>query len=236
MRQNTAPPIRRRGATLAIVDRLIRSKRRPRVAQRAGCVPTRPPQIGARGARWFATPAPTRPCSSTTRGTAHASGDGDGDETYYLIPVDAVAGSRDALERTAISSVELSLRLRAIPASRVTLVLDCWRAADLAAPRLAPAVASLAQGRGRVVLAASRATDYAYALPGRRNSTGPCIGYANSAQRALRRGRVGNALVHGHLLPRTREKERVGCARRDATSASLHGARGVTRRAASGNP
>jgi len=99
---------------------------------------------------------------------AHAPGE-SGDR-YYLIPVDAVAGSRDALDRTAISNIELSARLAALPARRLTLVLDCCRAADLAAPRLTQAVAPLAQGRGRVVLAASRATDSAFALPGRRNS------------------------------------------------------------------
>lgn len=100
---------------------------------------------------------------------AHAPGE-TGDR-YYLIPVDAAAGSRDALERTAISNAELSERLAAIPARRLTVVLDCCRAADLAAPRLTQAVAPLARGRGRVVLAASRATDSAYAMPGRRNST-----------------------------------------------------------------
>ncbi len=95
----------------------------------------------------------------------------DGGDRYYLIPTDAVGGSRDALERTAISNVELSARLRAIPASRLTLVLDCCRSADMAVPQLARAVAPLAQGRGRVVLAASRATDSAFALANQRNST-----------------------------------------------------------------
>lgn len=94
-----------------------------------------------------------------------------GASSYYLIPVDAAAGSRDDLERTAISSAELSARLEAIPAGRLTVVLDCCRAADLADIRLADAVASLAHGRGRAVLAASRPTDLAYAMPGERHST-----------------------------------------------------------------
>lgn len=93
-----------------------------------------------------------------------------GDASYYLVPVDATSGSHDELERTAISSAELSARLRAIPAGRLTLVLDCCRAADLADPRLAEAVAPLAQGRGRAVLAASRATGSAFELPGQRDS------------------------------------------------------------------
>src|SRR5207244_2683951 len=90
---------------------------------------------------------------------------------YYLVPVDAVASPQDELERTAISSSELGTRLRAIQAARVTVVLDCCRAADLADPRLAEVVSPLAQGRGRAVIAASRATDCAYVMPGQRDST-----------------------------------------------------------------
>jgi len=95
---------------------------------------------------------------------------GAGSHIHYVVPVDGSAGSRDELDRTAISSAELSARLHAIPAGRLTLVLDCCRAADLADARLAEAIAPLAQGRGRAVLAASRATGSAYQLPGRRDS------------------------------------------------------------------
>jgi len=95
----------------------------------------------------------------------------DAGNSYYLVPVDATAGSRDELERTAISNTELARRLQAIPAGRLTVVLDCCRAADLAEPRLAEAVSPLAQGRGRAVIAASRATDCAYEMPGQRDST-----------------------------------------------------------------
>jgi caspase domain-containing protein/TIR domain-containing protein len=98
---------------------------------------------------------------------ARAAGDHD---SYYLVPVDATAATADELAHTAISSTELTARLRAIPAGRLTLVLDCCRAADLAEPRLAEAVTPLAQGRGRAVLAGSRATDFAYQLPGQRDS------------------------------------------------------------------
>jgi hypothetical protein len=93
-----------------------------------------------------------------------------GTSSYYLVPVDATAASHDELEQTAISNAELSARLRAIPAGRLTVVLDCCRAADLADPRLAEAVAPLAQGRGRAVLAASRATGSAFEMPGQRDS------------------------------------------------------------------
>ena len=89
---------------------------------------------------------------------------------YYLVPVDAVGLSHDELERTAISSTVLSARLRAIPAGRLTVVLDCCRAADLAEAELGWAVSPLSRGRGRAVIAASRPTDSAYAMPGQRNS------------------------------------------------------------------
>jgi hypothetical protein len=104
-----------------------------------------------------------------------------GGAAYYLLPVDAAGSPRAELARTAISSAELSARLRAIPAARLTVVLDCCRAAELADPDLVTAglgakpsadeVAPLAHGRGRAVLAASRADGEAYAMPGARNST-----------------------------------------------------------------
>jgi hypothetical protein len=98
---------------------------------------------------------------------AHATGPGR--PGYYLVPVDASIGSRDELERTAISSVELTARLAAISAQRLTVVLDCCRAAGMADLHLADVVAPLARGRGRSVLAASR--DAAYSLPDQRDST-----------------------------------------------------------------
>ncbi|HEX8115546.1 MAG TPA: TIR domain-containing protein, partial [Kofleriaceae bacterium] len=100
----------------------------------------------------------------------------DGREVCYLLPVDTESG--DALERTAISGDELSARLRALPAARVTVILDCCRASGIAEPKdidalsseLTPrALAPLAQGRGRAVLAASRSDGIAYVVPGQRN-------------------------------------------------------------------
>jgi Caspase domain/TIR domain len=103
--------------------------------------------------------------------SGHGARAGSGSsDSYYLVPVDATAASHDDLERTAISGAELTARLRAIPAGRLTVVLDCCRAADMAEPRLAEAVTPLAQGRGRAVLAASRTTDFAYQLPCQRDS------------------------------------------------------------------
>jgi len=95
---------------------------------------------------------------------------GDPGDAYYLVPVDATNASRDELDRTALSSTELTTRLRAIRAGWLTLVLDCCRAADMADLRLADAVAPLARGRGRVVIAASRGAGSAFQLPGQRDS------------------------------------------------------------------
>jgi hypothetical protein len=94
-----------------------------------------------------------------------------GDTAYYLCPHDASNASRADLERTALSSRALIARLHAIPAGRLTLILDCCRAAPLGDAALTgDDVAPLAQGRGRVVLAASRASDVAYVDAYARNS------------------------------------------------------------------
>jgi hypothetical protein len=108
--------------------------------------------------------------------------EGDRD-SYYLMPVDARATAA-RIARTAISGDDLSARLRAIRAARMTVILDCCRAAGIAEPKdvdldelddvLSPdlpgsALSPLARGRGRVVLAASRADGYAYVVPGQRN-------------------------------------------------------------------
>lgn len=102
------------------------------------------------------------------------------DDTCYLMPVDGRSGAQEILAETAISGRELSARLSRISAGRLTVVLDCCRASGLAEPRdieldgLAPqlsgaALAPLARGRGRAVLAASRSDGYAYVVPGSRN-------------------------------------------------------------------
>lgn len=95
---------------------------------------------------------------------------GDASDSYYLVPFDARNASRDELERTAISNTELSARLAAIAAGRLTLVLDCCRAAGMADLRIGDAAGPLAHGRGRVVIAASRSTGSALQLPGQRDS------------------------------------------------------------------
>lgn len=105
----------------------------------------------------------------------------DADTECYLIPVDTAGSRPDDLEHTAISGRALSEHLYAIPAARITVVLDACRAAGLAdtagAPALpleptlsANALSPLARGRGRAVLAASRSDGYAFSHAGQRNS------------------------------------------------------------------
>ena len=105
---------------------------------------------------------------------------GAGGETCYLMPVDGRDGGQETLSATAISGAELSARLNKIAAAKLTVVLDCCRAAGVASPKdievgalvpemSGPSLAPLAQGRGRAVLAASRSDGYAYVVPGARN-------------------------------------------------------------------
>lgn len=98
------------------------------------------------------------------------------DRTCYLVPVD---GTSEAMKETCISGPELSQLLRALPASKVTTVLDCCHAAgtaearDVAVPSLprltADSVAMLAQGVGRAVLAASNVDGSSWSFPEDRN-------------------------------------------------------------------
>lgn len=116
----------------------------------------------------------------------------------FLMAVDSKATSVAELIDSAISGDELSEKLRAIAASKLTVVLDCCSASGvadvrdatastagaLAAPTAAPetktaaallpplsaeVVGLLARGSGRAVLAASRADGYAYAMTESRN-------------------------------------------------------------------
>jgi hypothetical protein len=109
--------------------------------------------------------------------SGHGSRAGNGDSVpyaYYLMPVDARNGTLAELRDTGISSAELTSHLAAIGAGRLTVILDCCRAAPLAAPAPAASTAAelvelpaealgpLARGRGRAVLAASRGDGVAY--------------------------------------------------------------------------
>ena len=95
----------------------------------------------------------------------------------YLLPVDTVYSSDESLAQTAISGAELTAALQAIPAGKVVIIFDCCHAGGIGRPKdprtppLAPGPAEtyydgLKAGRGRVIFASSRSTEYSYVLPG----------------------------------------------------------------------
>jgi hypothetical protein len=98
----------------------------------------------------------------------------------YLIPYDT---RLNAVKQTAISSDELTTALRAIPSSRVVVMLDACHSGGTGEPKdLDPNTAvykggleeaaydQLKQGSGRVVIASSRSSEVSWVLPGAKNS------------------------------------------------------------------
>ena len=94
-----------------------------------------------------------------------------GGERYYLLPH---GYDVNALEHTAISGAEFVQKLRAIPAQKLLLLLDCCHAGGLSdskapgfnatnAPLPPEALGFLQQGRGRVVIASSTANELSFA-------------------------------------------------------------------------
>ncbi len=99
----------------------------------------------------------------------------------YLLPVDADPSSARSLARTAISGDEFTAALRAIPAHKVVVFLDCCHAGGIGQPKdaTAPVIKAgfsdayydaLEGGRGRVILASSRSDEHSWILPGDANS------------------------------------------------------------------
>jgi hypothetical protein len=91
--------------------------------------------------------------------------------THYLLPY---AYDMNRLPQTAVSGLELTQRLQAIPTQKLLLLLDCCHAGGLddvkapgvefiKAPLPPEATALLAQGRGRVAIASSRANELSFA-------------------------------------------------------------------------
>jgi hypothetical protein len=98
----------------------------------------------------------------------------------YLIPYDT---RLNAVKQTAISSDELTAALRAIPSSRVVVMLDACHSGGTGDPKdLDPSTAvyksgleesaydQLKQGAGRVVIASSRSSEVSWVLPNAKNS------------------------------------------------------------------
>ncbi len=96
----------------------------------------------------------------------------------YLLPVDVVP---NRVNKTAISGDAFTEALRAIPARKVVVLLDCCHSAGIGQPKDATAPGmkagfsdryyeALKQGRGRAILASSRSTEYSWVLPGAENS------------------------------------------------------------------
>jgi hypothetical protein len=98
----------------------------------------------------------------------------------YILPVDTAYPSDEALAKSAISGAEFTEALRAIPARKVIIVFDCCHSGGIGQPKDAtvPPFKALPEryydvlkaGRGRVILASSRSTEYSYVLPGASNS------------------------------------------------------------------
>jgi hypothetical protein len=99
----------------------------------------------------------------------------------YLLPVDTDPTSGASLARTAISGVELTEALRAIPSRKVIVFFDCCHSGGIGQPKDAEApilkvgipdsyYEALKQGRGRVILASSRSSEFSYVLPNALNS------------------------------------------------------------------
>jgi Caspase domain len=92
-------------------------------------------------------------------------------EAYFLMPFEYDVNK---LHKTAISGTEFTAKLKAIPAKKLLVLLDCCHAGGLGdtknlgytavkAPLPPEAQALLAEGTGRVVIASSRAYEYSYA-------------------------------------------------------------------------
>jgi hypothetical protein len=99
----------------------------------------------------------------------------------YLLPVDVRYDSAAALAASAIPGAEFTQLLRAIPARKVVVMLDCCHAGGIGQPKAGDAPLlkdglpesyydQLKSGAGRVILAASRSTEKSWILPGDQNS------------------------------------------------------------------
>jgi len=107
------------------------------------------------------------------------------DAGEYLLPVgaelDIAVSPPQLVAETAISGTEFTQALRAISARKLVVVFDCCHSGGIGQPKegLEPSFKAglseayydkLKAGRGRVILASSRSTEFSYVMPGDENS------------------------------------------------------------------
>ncbi|MEQ8960035.1 MAG: caspase family protein [Coleofasciculus sp. C2-GNP5-27] len=98
----------------------------------------------------------------------------------YLLPVETDRTSEASIAQTAISGIQFTEALRAIPARKIVVIFDCCHSGGIGQPKESGLVIKaglpesyydvLQQGQGRVILASSRDTEFSYVLPGAANS------------------------------------------------------------------
>ena len=112
--------------------------------------------------------------------SGHGGRVGDGPSAgEYLLPVDAVYPDDESLAASAVSGDQFTTSLAAISARKVVVVFDCChaggvgRAKDVGTRPLEAGLSDgyyerLTAGRGRVIFASSRSTEYSYVPDGAR--------------------------------------------------------------------
>lgn len=99
----------------------------------------------------------------------------------YLLPFDTVYTSGASLAETAISGIQFTEALRAIPARKLVVIFDCCHSGGMGQPKdpTIPEIKGglpdnyynqLVQGKGRVIFASSRDTEQSYVTTGSNNS------------------------------------------------------------------
>ena len=99
----------------------------------------------------------------------------------YILPVDVDYASDKTIAQTALSGADFTAALRAIQARKVVVTFDCCHSGGIGQPKeaTAPAIKAglpdryydrLKKGRGRVIMASSRSTEFSWVMPGAKNS------------------------------------------------------------------
>lgn len=99
----------------------------------------------------------------------------------YLLPVDVVGSSEQTLAETSLSGNEFTAALRLIKSRKIVVIFDCCHSGGIGHVKAAAAAAfktgfpesyyvALQAGRGRVIIASSRDTEFSWVMPGGDNS------------------------------------------------------------------